>query len=248
MQYISDIHLELRGQAIYESIIKPMARTLILAGDIGKLRPDSLTPFIDYCCAGWQNVLYVAGNHEFYDKTQCREDIVQGLRALEVGRPNFKFMDRDICSIDSQRYLGCTLWSQPDTKYGLNNFKWISYRESPGVRKPISTGTVCQWHREDLEWLKENVKADDIVITHFMPLMTRDLIELGHQSIYPPSDMDSYYGNSDCSELFARRPKLWISGHTHQSFSVETEEGVKWVCNPYGYPGAKEHIQGNIYE
>jgi len=239
IQFISDIHLELRNACDidYATIIRRNADAsmLILAGDIGCLRPDTLTPFLDYCCSIWPSVIHVAGNHEFYDKKHSRQHIVQRLREEASKRPNLHFLDRDIAVIDGQRYLGCTLWSMPKSSESLNDFHWISHSVNEKVRMPIVVKTAHDWHRQDLEWLKENVQSEDVVITHFMPLTTDDLIACGHKSLFQPSEWDQYYGNTDCYDLFERQPKIWISGHTHQRFKV-LADGVTWACNPYGYP------------
>ena len=240
IQVISDIHLELRQAVRPETIIKPRCSdgVLILAGDIGKPHPDTLSPFLDYCCSKWAHVLYVAGNHEFYGKKHTRESTLAELRNYQTTRPNLKFLDRDIVTIDGQRFLGCTLWcdAKPFMQYAINDFNWIKQGTTFNI-KLIDTSDMAKWHMTDLEWLKANVQKDDIVITHFMPLSTTDLIELGHKSLYPPSELDMYYGNTDCYDLI-KVPKLWISGHTHQSFDVQTD-GARWVCNPYGYPSER---------
>lgn len=269
LQFISDIHLELgipvtkKGEVLelppkcYEQIIKkdPKADILVLAGDIGKLRPDTLSAFIDYCCGTWTDVIYVPGNHEFYDKKNSRETIVLSLQELTLTRPNLHFLDRGIVTIQSQRFLGCCLWSKPLSKDGLNDFHWISHQLNPTTRHPIGASDMARWHQADLDWLSENLQEGDIVVTHFMPLTNLDLIQSGHQSLYPPSQYDNYYGNMDCWDLFKRKPKLWISGHTHQTFDVlvpldeECSAEVRWVCNPAGYPGEEvgEAIN-NVFE
>lgn len=238
IQFISDIHLEMRSKGDYAKIIQPIAgaNILVLAGDIGKLRPDTLSPFIDYCCARWAHVLYVAGNHEFYDTLQSREIIIEQLRDLTLTRPNLHFMDRNIVTIEGQRFLGCTLWSKPLSSIGLADFNQIKTHQLP-----ISIHTMASWHSEDLQWLTDHICKDDVVITHFMPLSNLDLKGCGHRSIYPISQYDLYFGNIDCWHLFKRQPKLWISGHTHQRFDVGFKAepdacAVRWVCNPYGYP------------
>lgn len=242
IQFISDIHLEVWSDSglVPEAIIArhPQADILVLAGDIGKLRPDTLTHFIDYCCNTWPHVIYVAGNHEFYDKKKSRERIIDDIYSMARRWDNLYFLDRGIVSINGQRFLGCTLWSSPKSKDGFHDFTMISHQIDSTKRKPITPSIMAQWHQDDLEWLFDNVQEGDVVITHFMPLTTLDLVRLGHQSIYPPSIIeDLYYGNTDCWPLFEERaPKLWISGHTHQAFDVVVGD-VRWVCNPYGYPG-----------
>lgn len=250
LQFISDIHLELRREVLsrtfFEQIIQkdPRADILILAGDIGNMRPDTLSLFIDYCCKEWNDVIYVPGNHEFYDKKNSQETIVKDLHRLMTSRPNLHFLNRGMVTIDAQRYLGCCLWSRPQHSSGFNDFHWISHQVTPIKREPIGVYEMTEWHKKDLFWLRENLQEGDIVITHFMPLTNLDLIQSGHKSLYPPSRYDMYFGNTDCWDLFKRKPKLWISGHTHQTFDVvislgkeSSDSEVRWVCNPYGYPG-----------
>lgn len=258
VKIISDIHGELRipiykrgvvsevSDNAYREIVQPNNTTeiLVLAGDIGKIRPDTLTSFLRYCCRNWSDVIHVVGNHEFYDKKSSRQRIVEQLRDLssQEGLENYHFLDRDILTLDGQRFLGCTLWSVPQSQDGLNDFKWIRKQTTSTKRFPISCSDMIDWHKEDLQWLTDNVREDDIVITHFMPLSTADLISFGHKTTN--SVYDSYYGNTDCWHLFHRLPKMWISGHTHQQFRVQVpvpgpvpNRSVPWICNPFGYPG-----------
>lgn len=242
IQYVSDVHLEIpRTYEIprtldYSEIVKAgEAEILVLAGDIGKLCPDTLTPFLDYTCANWKHVLYVAGNHEFYNKRASREKTVTQLRKVAEARPNLHFLDRDIVVIDGQRFLGCTLWSQPITSTSFNDFKQITTQDTETTRKPITARIMRQWHLTDRQWLYENVQAGDIVITHFMPLTTKDLVQFGHDSAYLPDIVnDSYFGNHEMEDLVSRA-RYWISGHTHQAFRVNVSSCI-WVCNPQGYP------------
>lgn len=234
-QYVSDIHHEFR-QGIHR--LERTAPTLVLAGDIGNLSTrDSLTEFIDYCSRNWDNVVYVLGNHEYYSKTMPMDDTLKTIRKIVEPYANVHLLERDIVIIDGQRYLGCTLWSAPISSHRLNDFKMIRDHT-----ETLSLEQFQKNHVRDVNWLYDNLQEGDIVVTHFMPFTTTDLVSFGHQSIYPPCrHMDSYYGNTDCWELFKRKPLLWISGHTHQKFKVNVPltDGtlIPWVCNPVGYPG-----------
>ena len=85
VQIISDIHLEYYNNDFrnFSSIIKPISdnidntpKVLFLAGDIGKIDHPTFKPFMDYVSENWDEIYYVAGNHEFYqtarDKEQCK--------------------------------------------------------------------------------------------------------------------------------------------------------------------------------
>lgn len=250
IQYISDIHLEHWDILEIDRIIPfintihlktPSDQTiLVLAGDIGSLTAKNtfLSSFINYAVEHWDYVFYVAGNHEYYNKRSTRTKITEKLRSLTRTRSNLFFLDRDIVEVDGVRFLGCTLWSNPISKDGFSDYKHIYYQKTNTERKPISLTILAGWHEADREWLREIIQDGDIVITHFMPALTSDLIEAGHCSKYPSSPIDDmYYGNNDMMEIM-NRATLWISGHTHQKFDVLIGDNLcRWVCNPLGYPG-----------
>jgi predicted phosphodiesterase len=74
IQYVSDIHLETHhntSKAIFEKILKPSAPYLALCGDIGYPGAQLYEPFLEYCSKHFEHVLYIAGNHEFYNDTKA---------------------------------------------------------------------------------------------------------------------------------------------------------------------------------
>ena len=68
LQVCSDVHLE-RGDITkhdFPTIIQPCAEILALAGDIGDPFSTIFEEFIHYCSQRFQYVLFVSGNHEYY--------------------------------------------------------------------------------------------------------------------------------------------------------------------------------------
>ena len=69
IQYCSDLHLEfaLNAMFLHNNSIKPIADTLILAGDITLWGQQHFKHwFFDYVSKHWERVYYIPGNHEFY--------------------------------------------------------------------------------------------------------------------------------------------------------------------------------------
>ena len=68
IQVCSDVHLE-RGditKSDFPNIITPCAEILALAGDIGDPYSPIFEEFIYYCSQQFRYVLFVSGNHEYY--------------------------------------------------------------------------------------------------------------------------------------------------------------------------------------
>ncbi|MGO9948755.1 MAG: metallophosphoesterase [Steroidobacteraceae bacterium] len=106
IQLASDLHLELLARLWpQECLIAPApgADVLVLAGDIHRgLR--AIEGF-----ARWPvPVLYLAGNHEYYDGQweQLRTDLRRAAEGTAV-----RFLDNDVVMLDGVRFLGSTLWT-----------------------------------------------------------------------------------------------------------------------------------------
>lgn len=234
IQVISDVHLEHRDM-LPDLPVK--GDILILAGDIGKPGIPLLDTFLNYVSSNWSHIIYVPGNHEYY-LGPAKENIDQDLRNQVSKFKNIYYLDRDIKIIDGVRFLGCCLWSTPKVTSGLNDFYCI--RGGDGL--PISSVTMSKWNQCDIQWLNENLQSGDVVITHFMPLKTKDLINSGHPSKFQSDGlMDSYFGNN--LRYLVEQADYWISGHTHQQFDVNIGN-CRWMCNPMGYP--KESVLGKL--
>ena len=54
IQYVSDLHLEMYQEVPFPLLLKPNARYLALAGDIGQPLCQSWRPFFDYVNTNWE--------------------------------------------------------------------------------------------------------------------------------------------------------------------------------------------------
>lgn len=73
---MSDLHLE---RTNYQVSINPAASILLLVGDIGRFcDSEEYRHFIKDCCAKFEKVLLVGGNHEYYGTSHAK-----GLELIE---------------------------------------------------------------------------------------------------------------------------------------------------------------------
>jgi predicted phosphodiesterase len=231
---LSDLHLEF---ADFSPTLNS-ADVIVLASDIG-LGSDGMA---------WarksfpnQEIIYVAGNHEFYGSQRCHAIEKMRSASIEYG---IHFLDDDVLELQdpetktSIRFLGATLWTDfllfgEDLKfkcllYGelyLNDFRRIR----DGGRN-FSPKKSIQLHEKSLAWLQQELErpfnGKTVVVTHHLP------------SIYSVAerykrDLLSACFSSDLEHLFGGM-SLWIHGHTHDSCDYEVN-GTRVVCNPRGY-------------
>lgn len=244
---LSDLHLEFQ----YGPSWKPEpadADVVILAGDI-----SSHTYGLDWAAwafKGWPNkpkVLYVAGNHEYYD---AHLGLLSELQKPSWESAGVNFLEKRAIEFGGVRFLGCTLWSDFSlyggehqnaymevARRGIADYSVIYGREN----KPISPHDTLGLHRKAVSWLEAELAkpfgGKTVVITHFAPHPQCVAPE------YAGSDLSPYFV-SDLRHLMQRhRIDLWCYGHTHTNTDFLAENGCRIVSNQKGYP--KEQLLGN---
>lgn len=237
IQYASDIHLEcMPGPAclhqLFTSIVKPVAPTLVLAGDVGNPAKPLYGAFLRYCSERWKNVVVIAGNHEFYncrpvkewkysssgpDTAEDRERMC--LNEAQMAGANVHYLQRRRVILDGVAFLGATLWvaDSAAAAHCMNDFHRIATLDVLGEKRPLRPEHMTDWHRRDREWLKDEIQECEkldvptVVVTHHLPT-----VELIHEKYLGPkyASMTPAFA-TDCSELFRKPVVAWIAGHTH---------------------------------
>lgn len=195
--------------------------------------------FLKRCSFQFPHVIYIAGNHEFYNgKFYAGLDY---LRDECSKYPNIYFLEQDTKIIDDVVFVGGTLWTDmnkndPLTMHAIedmmNDFKII--RNEYRSYAPMSARDVATRHAKTLEYfrliLQEHKDKKCVIVGHHSP---------SHLSIHPMYGNDNLMNggyHSDLSEFILDHPqiKLWTHGHTHHPFDYMLGE-TRIVCNPRGY-------------
>ena len=226
---LSDLHFEFHkdsGRSFVKSLPKEGVDVCILAGDITS--GLQMLKTLEMFCNRYPHVIYVHGNHEFY--SHSREEIY-GWTQIAGGRhSNLHWLDNSSVEIGGQRFIGAPMWFKEDPlghfyKRGMADFAYI----------PNFTKWVYKENAKTLEYLKENVTADDVVVTHHLPSL---------RSISPRftnSPLNAFFVCPAAEEVIrTKQPKLWVHGHTHDSRDY-TIEKTRVVCNPFGYARNEEN-------
>ena len=226
INFISDLHLEFGPLEI-----EPEAGdVLVLAGDIDiKGRVD----WINTIASKFNHVIYVLGNHEFYNGTmdsiyrKTREGLVDNVHLLE----------NESITIAGVTFHGATLWSDflngnpmsyLQCDQAINDYRLIRAGDGKHRFKPQIAHSL---HNISKVFLQENVKEGDVVVTHMAP----SLLSI-HEKYKNDMNINGSYA-SDLSELILdTKPELWFHGHVHTSFDY-TVGNTRILCNPRGYVG-----------
>ena len=125
-QIASDLHLDklyvpsIRTQSgievkDYKDLIRPRSNILILAGDICHIsNVDRYTPFFEYVSENFQYVLYIPGNHEFYNSDLEIEELEINLEKYLYSFKNIFYLNNKSIVIEDILFTGSCLWCSPN--------------------------------------------------------------------------------------------------------------------------------------
>jgi predicted phosphodiesterase len=228
IQYTSDLHLERYAtQPAYESILKPVAPYLALAGDIG--HPQQLKDLFAWASPQWDRIFYVAGNHEYYGASY--EERFQELQALVKPYENLHFLHPSnpsyFCEAENVAVVGSTLWSEVSPFGNWNRV--TDYRAIRGA----TVESLNVLHRAEKSALDAEIRhwtnlgAQICVITHHLPSF-----RLVHTRFATSTINDCFASASDA--LLRPPVRLWIYGHSH-ACNHQVINKVLCVSNAKGY-------------
>lgn len=232
IQVVSDLHIEYKSYRLADvnSLITPVADVLVMAGDIGSLyKFDQLKNFITNASKLYKAVLYVPGNHEYYeiDNIPAIEysELVNRLESLGKSIPNLYILNRHSVLIDNVCFAGCTLWSDPQS----TDLRFIV------KMKDMNSFQYKKRHIEDVEYLVNMAKYCQeksyklVAITHYPPSFQT----LENSKLPRKKNVALYATNLD-HLLVKEQIHTWICGHTHTNFDFVSKGGTRVVSNQKG--------------
>lgn len=246
---VSDIHLEFGDLELKNT---ENADVLVLAGDICVLR-DFVTggiksaryfEFFKRVCEEFPQVVYILGNHEFYDYEiiEAEKKVKYCLNHLD----NLHILCDETYELNGYTFIGGTMWTDcnnedPLTMHAveamMQDFKCIKDNSKTvnGTKKflPID---AAKRQKKFLQYIdaviSNNPDGKYVVVGHHGAT---------HKSIharFANAGLINYGFVNDLEEFISYREKiqLWIHGHTHDEFDY-TISATRVVCNPRGYKG-----------
>lgn len=241
---LSDLHLEF-GSPLELPADLPYDAA-ILAGDINSPGHRAVQWAKQPSTFGGRPVIYVPGNHEFYDREINAE---RQLMAESAEGSKVHLLHRQAVEIDGVRFLGATLWTDfacpIETDAGprsdvamamaaslrfVVDYRAIHVNEA-GDRRRLTPADTLAEHRQDLAWLTKELtrpcELPTVVVTHHGPSL---------RSVARRYAGDWVTGAfiSDLPPMFFEKPALWVHGHTHTGFDYR-QGNCRVVCNPRGY-------------
>lgn len=239
---ISDLHQDFPGHPYNHAPIDGVD-VVVVAGDLQEgVGVETLVPYIE---AG-QRVVYVAGNHEFYNHelAMTRQRIRE--HAMTAG---VDFLDGDAVVINGVRFIGATLWTDfglygeahkalvaMACRRGMNDYACIKrmevYDEVQRILMPLTTNDVEGMHARDkmaiAAFLRQKFDGPTVVVSHHAPSF------MSVPDFYKGDIVSGGYASNLENFILEHNPNLWVHGHTHTKHDYQIGD-TRVVCNPRGY-------------
>jgi hypothetical protein len=225
---------------------------LVMAGDIYVGRREDFRPIIERVTRSFEIVIYVPGNHEFYNGDTNSKISMERIGEYMQGEcdrlPNVTMLQNRTAIIRGVMFAGGTawtnipmaLWSYTDLMRDYitirTNREWL-LRDS----EEYTPEYACRLHRGFKTWLRDILdsrrasKMTDpngtrtVVVTHHAPSFL-------YKGTWGRSDgFIPFYYSSDMDELLAPPVDVWVHGHTHANIDEITQSGTRIVANAIGY-------------
>jgi len=243
----SDLHLEFNKDLKLN--VADEVEVIVLAGDIVVGKESK---FITNLCSQYpdKEIVYVAGNHEYYKGDVAEFDMFYENLSNEIR--NLHFLNNKAVEIGGVMFHGTTLWTgfnskgeawrsigKMEAERNISDFYTIKIRGSR-----MSADIMEGLHKQSVQWLhrslQEHSNKTNVVVTHWPPL-----IECKHPHI-EPNTLDSYF-NNDLQELVSEcNIDLWCYAHNHWSDEFKLY-GTRFISNQLGYPREETGFTKNAY-
>jgi len=278
--YISDTHIETRNnkRAYINNLLsgENSFDILVLAGDIGDpfCRGNYYQKFLEGCTYLADNVLLVAGNHEYYasstlkklnsfnrysmNQTYCKlqhmcDTINQTNAALAPYRGRVYILENSTFDYRNKeqnskiRFIGATLWSDIDPEYEKQITRFINdYHLILGFTPELSRELFTRSQSFINNKIHQTKEEDPECRTVVITHHAPTMKAVWNPIYDTDKTLSSVFG-SKFQFTTPHRPDYWIFGHTHYDCNHYSEElGCHLLSNQVGYVSEMIDSQENI--
>lgn len=236
---LTDLHLEWNTKLTNFSSVLPnkIADFVVLTGDIA-VGTNALN-FIKHLLKQGSIVIYVLGNHEFYNNNV--DLLIEEWRKISNEIDNFYFLEGESVLIEDIEFFGSCLWTSLGTRNKQENVDFflkqrIKRSDDFFSIKNWSVDKMKNYHYDSILKLKNLISKsksnNKVVLTHYLP---------SYQSIHPNfihNENNCFWASELIDFIYNSDIDYWFHGHTHNScdYFIDTLKGKCNVfCNPYGY-------------
>lgn len=232
IRLLSDLHHEFQRDTYIQTYFEYAGEdVLVLAGDIASGSTNVYDVIKRFKHAGFKNIVYVPGNHEYYG-TDIRDfDAKMTLRAEKDEA--LHFLNPGFTIINDVVFVGGALWTDfrgdanamDSAEYFITDFRLI---------KSFSPERAVLMFNQHIKFIESICKMfpsnKKVVVTHFLPAIECISPRFANSG----SLLNNYFANNLSEFIETLDNTTWMFGHTHDSIDLNIGS-TRLICNPYGY-------------
>jgi Icc-related predicted phosphoesterase len=213
VQYASDLHLDQLSSYRMTDLIDIKGDILVLCGDICHFKNiEHHRDFFDYVTSNFQYVIYVPGNHEYYnDDGKTMAELEDSAKKFIKSFPNLFYLNNASVVIEDILFTGTCLWCNPKN----DPPSWFAI--------DITKDDISNMFYESVSYLHKMSSLQHpkhIMITHYPPIY----MEFKKQKNRYYDRYDEYYQNKTIQVNYP--PIAWIFGHTHENICKRQDNTI----------------------
>ena len=211
---------------------------LVLAGDIASGSTNVMDTIKRFLNAGFPEVVYVPGNHEYYGSTVRDFNAKMAVKTLIWD--NIHVLNPGHVIIGDTVFIGGPLWT---------NFR-DDFLAKKAARSMISDFRLIYgfepehaalMYREQLQYIKTMYEQfpgfKKVIVTHFLPAVECISPRFRNEGL-----LNNYFANDLGDWIGNMSDTTWLFGHTHDTVDI-TLGDTRLVANPFGYFDREENRQ-----
>lgn len=240
IRLLSDLHHEFKksGQEIMDYFEYKGEDVLVLAGDIAVGFDATLLIIKKFKAAGFPNIIYIPGNHEYYGGNIETFDSLMEKESKYNG--GFYFLNPNHVTINDVVFIGGALW----TDFGGDPLAELQASDYVSDFKLIRKSKDNRFYTEDaidlkyyhFDYIKKIYELypnkKKVVVSHFLP--SYHCVDHKYRNSRDEL-LNKYFANTNMDDFIAHmQDSIWLHGHTHDSVDKYIGD-TRVICNPYGY-------------
>lgn len=151
VQYASSLFVDMFEKVVGAHLVRPVAPTLVLNGNIGKLTSFQTHAFLRHCSRIWKDVIYIPGPYELGSKIE------------QIDIPNVHFLNNRTVKLYDMYFMGSSYTSLSDNKWILSEFSELREKDDKIVATTFGIPSCTMLHSKDL------VKGEDVLVGDLYP-------------------------------------------------------------------------------
>lgn len=246
IRIISDLHIEFQPLHLL-GLPTDKDGVLVVAGDVCPYKnTDMFVDFFQQVSPMFKEVVFVAGNHEFYQGGHLPGGYNTMKRLLSDHHLyNVHLLDDECVVFDGVAFIGSTLWTDFQNfnpvkmvtakSYMMDYSETLFVEQFSSSRRLLRPEDVAELHKKSRKYIFDTVAEQKALGNKVVVVVHHGVSEQSVHARFKGNHANCAFISNLDDEILATQPDLVVHGHVHNCFDYKIGE-TRVVVNPRAYP------------